>query len=63
MFLTVLSLPPSSISLIAVFPNLSAPIKEDSHFDGNLPRGEEARPMMFPMHSPSFTEEVAIDQT
>lgn len=63
MFLTVLSLPPSSISLITVFPNLSAPIKEDSHIEGNLLYREEARPGLFSKLLPSFTKEVAIDQT
>jgi hypothetical protein len=42
MFMTVLSFRSSSIFLSDVFPNLSAPIREDSHIDGNLLHGVEA---------------------
>ena len=63
MFVTVLSFPPLSLSLSAAFTNLSAPIQEDSHIDGNLLHEEEVRPVLFSVLWPSFTKEVALDET
>lgn len=63
MLVTVLSFPPSSLSLRAVFTNLSAPIREDLQINGNLLHEKEVRQALFSLLSPSFTNEVAIDQT
>ena len=63
MFMTILSFPPSYSSLSAIFPNLSVPIREDSHIDGNLLHGEEARSVLFSMLWPSCTKKEALDQT
>jgi hypothetical protein len=63
MRMTVLSFPPCSISLSGIFPNLPAPIREDSQIDRSLLHGEEARPVLFSTLWPSFTKEVVLDQT
>ena len=63
LLVTVLSFPPSSLSLRAVFTNLSAPIRKDVQINGNLLHEKEVRQAWFSLLSPSVTNEVAIDQT
>lgn len=57
MFMTALPFSPSYSSLSAKSPRLSAPVQTGSPIDENLLHGEQARPVLFFVCWPIFTEE------